>query len=43
MKHSSYSRTRDNNKLQIMIYKRYYESYKKKITIINTFARLFYS
>ena len=29
MKHSFYSRTRDDNKIQITIYKKYYKSYKK--------------
>ena len=38
-----YSRIRDNNKIQITIYERYNKFYKKKIIIINTFARLSYS
>ena len=43
MKHSFHSRIRDDDKTQIIIYERYYESYKKKIIIINTFTRLSYS
>ena len=43
MKHFLYSRTRDDNKIQITIYERYYEFYKKKTIAINTFTRLFYS
>ena len=43
MKHSFHSRIRDNNKTQITNYKKYYEFYKKKTIIINTFTRLSYS
>ena len=43
MKHLFYSRTRDNNKAQITIYKNFYKFYKKKTITIDTFARLFYS
>ena len=43
MKHSLHSRTRDNNKIQITIYEKYYKFYKKKTIAINTLTRLFYS
>ena len=43
MKHSFYSRIRDDDKAQITIYKFFYKFYKKKIIVINTFTRLFYS
>ena len=43
MKHSSHPRIRDNNKIQITIYEKYYEFYKKKTTAIDTPTRLFYS
>ena len=43
MKHLFHSRIRDNDKIQITIYEKYYEFYKKKIIIIDTFTRLFYS
>ena len=42
MKYLFYSRIRDDNKIQITIYKKYYKFYKKKIIAIDTFTRLFY-
>ena len=43
MKHSFYSRIRDDDKTQIMIYKKYYKFYKKKTITVDTLARLSYS